>query len=76
MANQTTNTTESSALEQELQRVATEKAYTDWDDHYGYGLYHTGPVNIEAEIVKARKTVDKWYNMLEAAIRADERAKS
>ena len=76
MADQkTTHSTASLALERALQRVATDRAYDEWDRYHGFGLYHTGPAVIAAEIASARKTVDKWYGLLEEAIRADERAK-
>lgn len=70
-----TPSTTSSALEEALQRVAINRAYDEWDRFHGFGLYHTGPAVIAAEVATARKTVDKWYGLLEEAIRADERAK-
>jgi len=57
-------------MEQELQRIAVSVAHEDWERFSGFGLYHANQKTQEAEIAKARKKVDKWFELLKPAFEA------
>jgi RNA binding exosome subunit len=63
------------ALETTIQNVSRDLAFDDWDNIHGSGLYHAHQNVQDAEVARARKTVENWVKKLESGIRADERAK-
>jgi hypothetical protein len=66
-------------VEEKLRAIATAKAYDDFDNSHGFGLYHTTEATQKAEIdrayVKVKKWFDKLYPVFEATVTDNQKEK-